>query len=98
MIGVGVGVGVGVVVVQSRDKIDTLFESRLATATSCLPSPLKSPTATEKGLLPAPKLVAGLKLPAPSPSKIETVVELTRASATAMSCLPSPLKSPTATE
>ena len=64
-VGVGVGVGVGVAA-QSRNKIDTLFESVLAMARSCLPSPLKSPTATDSGLAPAPKSVAALKLPAPS--------------------------------
>src|SRR5436309_7499474 len=80
----------------SPKKIDTLAELKLATARSCLPSPLKSPTATEKGLVPAPKLVAALKLPAPSPKKIDTLFELKLA--TARSCLPSPLKSPTATE
>src|SRR2546427_12897714 len=73
-----------------------LAELMLATARSCLPSPLKSPTATEKGLVPAPKLAAALKLPAPSPKKIDTLAELKLA--TARSCLPSPLKSPTATE
>src|SRR5436309_13837682 len=31
-------------------------------ARSCLPSPLKSPTATEIGFKPAPKFVAGAKL------------------------------------
>ena len=65
-------------------------------ARSCLPSPLKSPTATEKGLVPAPKLVAAPKLPVPSPNKIDTLFEFSLA--TARSCLPSPLKSPTATE
>src|SRR5205814_478249 len=86
-----VGVGVGP---QSRNKIDTL--GTLATARSCLPSPLKSPTATELALPPAPKLVGAPKLPAPSPNKIDTLFELLLA--TARSCLPSPLKSPPATE
>ncbi len=36
-----------------------------ATAKSDLPSPLKSPTVTERGLLPTEKLVAGPKLPVP---------------------------------
>ena len=76
-----------------RIKIET-FELKLAVARSCLPSPLKSPTATERGLLPAPKLVGALKLPAPSPNKIDTLFP----APTARSCLPSPLKSPTATE
>ena len=43
--GVAVGVGVGVVNAQSRNNIDTVFEFQFATAMSCLPSPLKSPTA-----------------------------------------------------
>ena len=73
-VGVGVGVGVGVAA-QSRNKIDTLFESVLAMARSCLPSPLKSPTATEMGLVPTPKLVAAPKLPAPFPNKIDTLAE-----------------------
>jgi hypothetical protein len=38
------------------------FEFWLAVARSCLPSPLKSPTATERGLVPAPKFVAVEKL------------------------------------
>ena len=42
------------------------------------------------------KFVAALKLPAPSPNKIDTLSESLLA--TARSCLPSPLKSPTATE
>ena len=75
-VGVGVVVGVGVgVAAQSRNKIDTLFESVLAMARSCLPSPLKSPTATEMGLVPTPKLVAAPKLPAPFPNKIDTLAE-----------------------
>src|SRR5205807_2033794 len=40
------------------NKTDMLFEFWLATARSCLPSPLKSPTANERGAVPAPKLVA----------------------------------------
>ena len=41
--GVGVGDGVGA---HPRKKTDTWDELRLPTTTSCLPSPLKSPTAT----------------------------------------------------
>src|ERR1051325_5103233 len=48
------------------------------------------------GSLPTPKVTAGLKLPPPLPNKIDTLLELMLATAT--SCLPSPLKSPTATE
>ena len=83
----------------SPKKIDTLLDPPLATARSCLPSPLKSPTATELGKVPAAKLVGALKLPAPSPNRIDTLFEETGLPlATARSCLPSPLKSPTATE
>ena len=95
-VGVGLGVGVGEVKAQSRNKIDTLSEMRLATARSCLASPLKSPTAIEKGKLSAPKFVGALKLPAPLPNKIDTLFEPMLA--TARSWLPSPLKSPTAAE
>src|SRR5438309_5700564 len=50
-----------------RNKIDTSSTSRLATARSCLPSPLKSPTATEVQRNSAPKKAALPKLPVPSP-------------------------------
>jgi hypothetical protein len=53
---------------QLRNKINTLAELTLVMARSCLPSPLKSPTATDWGLVPVPKFVAGLKLPTPSPN------------------------------
>src|SRR5579883_1912100 len=39
-------------------RMETLFPPLLTTATSALPSPLKSPAATEIGLVPAPTLVA----------------------------------------
>ena len=67
----------------------------LATARSCLPSPLKSPTATDRGALRA-EGGAALKAPAPLPRKIATLFEPSLA--TTRSCLPSPLKSPTATD
>src|SRR5438046_2102232 len=60
------------------NRIDTLGETAsLATARSCLPSPLKSPTATENGslLTPKPKFVGGLKFPFPFPNKIDTSPE-----------------------
>jgi hypothetical protein len=38
---------------QSFGRIETLEEPRFAAARSCLPSPLKSPTAIEAGLVPA---------------------------------------------
>ena len=107
-VGVGVGVGVGVPVAvavgvgvgaqEERNKIDTLFELWLTTARSWLPSPVKSPTATEREPLPVPKLVGALKFPAPSPNKIDTSLGSLQVLATARSCLPSLLKSPTATE
>src|SRR5262249_11849501 len=81
------------------NKIDRLFETALnplGTARSCLPSPLKSPTATAAGAAHMPRLVAALKSSAPLPNKIDTSFEPTLA--TTRSCLPSPLKSPTAAE
>src|SRR5438876_885302 len=83
---------------QVLRRTDTLLEE-VAVARSCLPSRLKSPTATELAYEPAPKLVAAPKLPFPAPSSTDTKdswAELLFA--TARSCLPSPLKSPTATE
>ena len=67
-----------------------------AAAISCLPSPLKSPTATDLGLDPTATSVVPLKPPIPSPKRIETEFEARFAAA--ISCQPSPLKSPTATE
>ena len=61
-----------------------------------MPSPLKSPTATETGPLSTGKSVGALNVPSPLPSKIETVYDA--ALVTARSCFSSPLKSPTATE
>ncbi len=66
-----------------------------------MPSPLKSPTATETGLVPAASglLGAALKLASSGgvwPSRIVTLSELKLAMA--RSGLPSPLKSPTATD
>src|SRR5215471_3215997 len=77
-------------------KTETLLEPELATARSGLPSPSKSPTATETGPLPAPKSCAAWKLPSPLPKSTETLLE--PALVTARSGLPSPLKSPTATD
>ena len=68
----------------------------LATTRSCLPSLLKSPTATELGLSPTIKLVAAPNVPLPFPNSIETL-SLAKF-VTARSCFPSPLKSPTATD
>ena len=77
--------------------IETLLELALATAKSNTVSPLKSPTATENGLIPTPKLVAvPNNEPVPVPKSIETLAEPWLA--TAKSNIVSPLKSPTATE
>src|SRR5438093_1548440 len=93
---VGVSLGVGVSGTQVLIRMDTLLEKLLAAARSCLPSWLKSPTATEGGPLPTPKLVRVPKEPAPSPSRIDTLS--VPSFAVVRSCLLSPLKSPTATE
>src|SRR3989442_966208 len=74
---------------------ETSLESRLAVARSSLPSPSKSPEATEFGWLPAGKLIAARKVPSPFPSSAET---LEWRLATARPCAPSPLKSLTVTE
>ena len=74
-----------------------LLELALATARSETVSPLKSPTATERGRVPAPKLVAGVpNKPVPLPKRIETLLE--KMLCTAISKNVSMLKSPTATE
>src|SRR6266513_610774 len=73
-IGVGVGVGVGAEIHCPR-RIETVFEPLLATAKSCLPSPLKSPIVIATGTEPTVTLVEPLKPPRPSPRRIETVFE-----------------------
>src|SRR2546426_659228 len=65
------------------------------TAKSSLPSPLKSPTASDPGPS-TPEFNAGLKVPSPLPSSMLTL--LLPAFATARSSLPSPLKFPATTE
>ena len=84
--------------VPSPSRMLTLAESSLATARSGLPSRLKSPTATEKGLVPtfSGEEGAAVKSPVPVPSRMLTLLE--PALATARSGRPSRLKSPTATE
>src|SRR5207302_21415 len=79
-------------------RIETFSEPLFATARSGLESPLKSPTATERGLVPTGKGLpaAAVKLAPAPPSRIETSPE--PLSATARSGWESPLKSPTATE
>src|SRR5262249_22482564 len=73
-----------------------LLSSVLVTATSGLPSALKSPTATELGWRPTPRVEDAVCPPAPSPSRSVTL--LPDQFATARSGLPSRLKSPIATE
>ena len=63
----------------------------LATARSALPSPLKSPAATER-FSANKKLRAARNVPSPLPNNTETQPKKW---ATARSSLPSPLKSPT---
>jgi len=46
----------------------------IPTAKSSLPSPLRSPTATETGQTPRLKFVAGPKEPVPSPRRMETLL------------------------
>src|SRR2546426_470431 len=67
-----------------------------ATARSGIPSPLKSPTAAERGREPVAKFRAAWKVPSPLPSSTETLLEVRLT--TARSGTPSPLKSPTAAE
>src|SRR5918995_1748846 len=78
--------------------METLSETWLATARSRMVSLLKSPTATENGPSPAPKLTAGVtnNVPLPFPKSMETLSETWLA--TARSRIVSLLKSPTATE
>src|SRR5207237_10033896 len=74
--------------------LDTLLESPFVDTKSSLPSPLKSPTATESVDMPTAKLVAAPKLPVPGASKVKIFGELSFG--TARSSLPGPLKSPSA--
>src|SRR5437899_2565285 len=94
LLGVPYGAGTYGGVVFSR--IETSLERKFATARSGRESPLKSPTATELGAEPTPKLVGAEKPPLPSPSRIETLLE--PLFTTARSGSESPLKLPTATE
>ena len=68
----------------------------LAVARSGLPSPFRSPIATERGLMPVGKSTFASKLPSPSPGRTETVSGVL-ALAVAKSGLPSPFRSPIAT-
>ena len=88
----------GRLVRQEFSRTVTLSDSMLATATSGLPSPLKSPAAMDLGSSPTSngELAAALNSPLPSPKKSATLLEVRFA--TAKSRFPSPLKSATATE
>ena len=66
-----------------------MFESRLVTSRSSLPSRLKSPSATEDGRAPVRRSTWGPKTPLPSPKSTLTVPEVTfatRRSGTGFSC------------
>src|SRR5918994_830583 len=78
--------------------METLSEPPLATARSRMVSLLKSPTATDLGSSPTPKLTAGVStdVPLPFPKSMETLSEFWLA--TARSRMVSLLKSPTAIE
>jgi hypothetical protein len=67
-----------------------------AAARSGNPSPLKSPTATKRGFVPAAGFSGVAKVPSPLPRR--TVAVLLPASPVTKSALPSPLISPTAME
>src|SRR3954470_13624032 len=75
LVGVLVTVGVAVSDAQALSRIDTLFTLGLAATRSCLPSPLKSATATDIGLLPTAKLVGAPKEPVPVPSSTNMLLE-----------------------
>ena len=81
---------------------ETVFEPLFATAKSGLPSPSKSPRATERGFAPVRKSTSAAKLPGTMLPLVavlrytETVYE--PLFNTAKSGLPSPSKSPKATE
>ena len=65
----------GLLGVQLLINTEAFLERRFAVTRSSLPSRLKSPAATDTGLLPTPKSVFGPKLPIPSPNSAETVWE-----------------------
>ncbi|BAZ33247.1 hypothetical protein NIES4074_57570 [Cylindrospermum sp. NIES-4074] len=79
-----------------RSSTETVSSPEFATAKSDLPSPLKSPTVTERGKSPTPMLVASKPVLSALRSSTEMLPLLKFA--TAKSDLPSPLKSPTVTE
>ena len=71
-------------------------ESALTTARSAMPSPLKSPVATDCGVLTVFRLGVDVKVPSPTPMRIVTVLLSTLVKA--RSGMPSPLKSATTIE
>ena len=74
-----------------------MLEPVLAATKSWMPSPLKSPTTTDLGLVPTVTsgTTGDIKPPLPFPNRIETV-SVRLFAATARSCILSPLKSPIA--
>ena len=83
-------------VARKFSSTETVLEPLFATARSNLPSPLRSPIATEEGPLPVPKSAFGPNDPSPAPSRTETAYEPQQA--VAKSSLPSPSRSPIAME
>src|SRR5439155_1308332 len=80
---------------------DIVLELKFATARSSLPSPFRSPTVTDSGLIPVPNSSLAAKLGVAAPgavvlSSTDTVLQLKFA--TARSSLPSPFRSPTVTD
>src|SRR5271166_6300927 len=75
----------------------TLPLAKLVMAKSANPSPLKSPTAICKGKKPVAYVCCDWKVPSPLPSSTLTVAARSVELVTARSAMPSPLKSPTAT-
>ncbi len=84
------------VAVQFDNSTEIVLGLEFAAARSCLPSWLKSPTATDLGLLPIVYDTCVLKVPVPVP--ISTDTELEPSFIVTKSSIPSPLKSPTVTE
>lgn len=86
------------VTIGAANRTETLEEFELAVTRSRPPSRLKSPMAIATGVLPVDGdagVDCKLRLPAPLPSRMATVLPV--ASATAKSRLPSPFRSATAT-
>src|SRR5438094_140189 len=61
---------------QPLDKTATSLEALFATATSAMPSPLKSLTAGLIGMDPTAKFTGSLKVPSPLPRRMERFAEL----------------------